>query len=203
MPADLVFPKNNEPELIQMAEYLGFSDLYLIYQYQKNISQYKQKIHALQQNTKINLSLGLIANQQDIQKAKNICNFVITPSSNNNQYIFEKQKPNLIYDLETLPQKDSLHFRHSGLNQVLCSLAKQNNITSGISFNTVLHSKNKAVLLGRTMQNIMLCRKYKVKMRIASFASLPYEMRSASDLASLGIVLGMHPREAKQSLAQT
>jgi RNase P/RNase MRP subunit p30 len=50
------------------------------------------------------------------------------------------------------------------------------------------------------MQNIDFCRKYKIKTAIASFARNPYEMRGPRDLMSFGIVLGMHPKEANDSL---
>ena len=50
------------------------------------------------------------------------------------------------------------------------------------------------------MQNVRFCRKYKVNTVIASFASKPEEMRSAHDLISFGISIGMHPKQAKESL---
>ena len=37
-------------------------------------------------------------------------------------------------------------------------------------------------------------------MIIASFATNPYEMRGAKELESLGVALGMHPKEAKEAL---
>ena len=43
-------------------------------------------------------------------------------------------------------------------------------------------------------------KKYKVKTLIASFASDPYGMRAPNDLASFFVSLGMHPKEAKDSL---
>ena len=50
------------------------------------------------------------------------------------------------------------------------------------------------------MQNIRLCRKYKVKMVLASFATDKFEMRDARDLISFGVCLGMNPGEAKKAL---
>jgi RNase P/RNase MRP subunit p30 len=47
----------------------------------------------------------------------------------------------------------------------------------------------RAVLLGRMKQNLRICKKYKVKIRVFSFALKPYEIRSEKDLESLGKVL--------------
>ena len=51
--------------------------------------------------------------------------------------------------------------------------------------------------MGRIMQNIRLCRKYNVSMVFASFAEAKWEMRSAKDLMSFAVLLGMTPKEAK------
>lgn len=185
---DIIFPQNNEKEFIAIAEKLDFSGLIFIYPYQKNINP-QEKITELQKSTKLKLSFGLIAEQEDILKAKNKSDFVITNSAN--QKTFEKLKPNLIYNLESNPKKDSLHYRLSGLNQVLCNLANQNNIIIGFSINSILNSKDKQQYLGRIMQNIQFCKKYKIKTKLASFATNPYEMKAAKDLSSLGIVLGL------------
>ncbi len=96
--------------------------------------------------------------------------------------------------------KDKLSSRDSGLNQVICKLAHENKIAIGFSFSEILKSKEKHKILGRIMQNIRLCRKYKVKMVLASFANNKWEMRSPKDLFSFGIVLGMTGKEANDAL---
>jgi RNase P/RNase MRP subunit p30 len=86
------------------------------------------------------------------------------------------------------------------LNQVLCNLAKKNKVVIGFSFNEVLKSKDveRAKIIGRMQQNIKLCRKYKVDMIIASFATNKYEMRSLNDLKSFARVIGMNSQEVKK-----
>ena len=54
--------------------------------------------------------------------------------------------------------------------------------------------------MGRMMQNVKLCKKYKVNMVISSFATSKFELKSPSDLISFGIILGMTPKEAKESI---
>ena len=106
----------------------------------------------------------------------------------------------IIVSSEKLAEKDSLHYRNSGLNQVTCKLAKQNKIAVAFSFNDILKSNDKAKLLGRMMLNVKLCRKYKVKTVVASFATNKYEMRSSHDLLSFAEIIGMTPKEAKEAL---
>lgn len=107
-----------------------------------------------------------------------------------------KKDINLIMGLEKKAEKDSLHQRISGLNQVYCKIAVRNKTAITFNLQDVLNARDKHIILGRIMQNIMLCRKYKVKMIIASFAKDKYGMRNPKDLMSLGISLGMTPKEA-------
>ena len=120
---------------------------------------------------------------------------------NPDRNIFERKKSVVVYNLEE-QKRDFIHFRNSGLNQVLCKLAKKNNIAVAFNFNLVLNNDemSRSQILGRMMQNVRFCRKYKVNTVIASFASKPEEMRSAHDLISFGISIGMHPKQAKESL---
>lgn len=188
---DIIFPNKNEKKFIEIAEKLYIKELYLIYTYQKNINPIKELVESLQQTTKIKLKLGLIAQPNDISKAKNLCRFVISISSDNDQKTMEKLKPSLIYDMEYSTQRDPMHLRASGLNQVLCKLACQNDIIIGFSFSSLLNADKQkaAIILGRIKQNLRFCRKYNVNTLIASFAKDPYEMRAEKDLNSLISIL--------------
>jgi len=180
---EIVFPQDNEKEFIALAEKLNIKELCLVYSL-KNKDK-KQEITKLQLKTKVKLKFGIIAEAKEIQKAKNISKFVITSSSTNDQQTLEKHKPNLIFNLENSLQKDKLHYRNSGLNQVLCNLAHENKTTIGFSFSEILNSKNKTRLLGRIIQNLKLCKKYKLNCILVSFAKKPFEMRNEQDLKSL------------------
>jgi len=92
-------------------------------------------------------------------------------------------------------EEDFMHFRNSGLNQVLAKLAKKNNIAIGFSFNKILklNNEDKIDLLGKVMQNIMLCNKYKVKMVIVNFINNELDERNVNDIRDLGLTLGMRP----------
>lgn len=120
----------------------------------------------------------------------------------NNRIVVEMKKIDVLLSPEKGVVKDSLHHRNSGLNHVICKLAQNNDIAIGFNLNDVLISKGvrRADTIGRMMQNVGLCRKYKLRMVLGSFAYDKWQMRAKNDIISFGIVLGMHPKEAQKSL---
>src|SRR3989344_1223899 len=85
-----------------------------------------------------------------------------------NRYALEDNKINILLNPENNKNRDFMHARNSGLNQILCRLANKNNKPIGINFNSLLEMNEieRIYALGRIMQNIKLCRKYKVKVSI-------------------------------------
>jgi len=199
---DIVFPKDNEKKMVNMAIVLGYSKVYLVYDSNTDFNKIKKKIEDLKKDAKISIEIGVKGDLRNINRFRNEY-FTLVESSDKSRYIIEKIKPNVIFDLEVFGRKDFIHHRNSGLNQVLCKIANKNKVIVGINFNNLLKEtkSRKDTIIGRIQQNIKLCRKYKVKMIIGSFASSPYEMRNPNDLMSFLIVLGMHPKEAKESLS--
>ena len=127
---------------------------------------------------------------------------IIAEGSELNRAILENKKIDILVSSENNSKKDFMHYRNSGLNQVLCKLANKNSIAIAFSFNDVLKAKGteRSKIMGRMMQNVKLCKKYKVNMVISSFATSKFELKSPSDLISFGIILGMTPKEAKESI---
>jgi len=82
-----------------------------------------------------------------------------------NRKILENKKVNM-FILNHTNKKDKLKQRDSGLNEVLCKLARDNNITLAINFHELLSEdkKEKAKILSRIIQNIKLARKFKNKL---------------------------------------
>jgi RNase P/RNase MRP subunit p30 len=103
-----------------------------------------------------------------------------------NRASLSTNKVDILIDPHQGIRKDNYHQRNSGLNQVLLKLAKENKVAIGFSFKTILNETD----LGRIIQNIKLCRKYKVKMVI-----LELEERNEADVESLFKVLGMTGKE--------
>ena len=127
-------------------------------------------------------------------------NIVEGISEEKNRKAVENKQVDILLAPERIGKKDRLNQRDSGVNDILCKLAKENDVAIGFSFADLLNSKFRAVLLGRMMQNVRLCRKYKVRMVLASFAKDSWEMRAAYDLLAFGQVLGMTPKEATMAL---
>lgn len=103
----------------------------------------------------------------------------------------EKKQIDILLNPHLLSSKDSLHYRRSGLDHILCNFMGKNNIAMAFT----LKSFNNYVEIGRLMQNIFLCRKYKVKVLFFSYAENIYEMRAKSDIVSLLIILGMSNKQ--------
>jgi len=190
MNIDVVFPDGNEKSFIELAVKLGYDGLCLVYRY-KNFN--KKRFDDMEREVKgIKLFFGLLARAEEVKKAKNVSELVFVKSSDKDRAVIERNKAVFLYGLESLAKRDFIHHR-AGLNQVLCKLAYKNNVMIGFSLSDILMSSgvDRANILGRIMHNVRLCRKYKVKTFIGSFAMKPFGMSSAHDLMAFGTVLGM------------
>lgn len=105
----------------------------------------------------------------------------------------------IIYGFEESDRKDFIHHRNSGMNHIIAKILHDKKIAYGFSFSLVLNGDS-AVIIGRMRQNVKLCRKYKVKMFIGSFAKSETEVRALEDLKVFGKVIGMIGAEVKDSL---
>ncbi|RME54537.1 hypothetical protein D6777_03485 [Candidatus Woesearchaeota archaeon] len=116
-----------------------------------------------------------------------------------NRKTLQNKKVDILLSPEKGIKKDSMHHRNSGLNHVLCKLAKENNIVIAISFSDILNSKNRSDVIARIMQNVKLCKKYKVKIMFGSFAKNKWELRGYEDLKDFAKILGMDDKMAKEA----
>ncbi len=80
-----------------------------------------------------------------------------------NRKILENPDVDILLSPELHNRKNYLKQRDSGLNEVLCKLARQNNIKIGINLDKIkrLDKKQKAIVLAKIRQNIQLCKKTK------------------------------------------
>ena len=129
-------------------------------------------------------------------------NIVVGGDEATNTNALSRKNTNILVYAETSEARDHLNWRNSGLNQMLLKLAQKNDIAIGFCLSSVLEHQGikRSAILGRMMQNVVLCRKYKVRMVLCSFAKDIWGLRSASDLQSFGRVIGMTPSEVKQAL---
>lgn len=183
MYTDIVFPKDNEASYLLYAEKLGWNGICFVHDTRRTVPQSTVKVFSG--------VLGRSAPHADLSLMR----------GDDVRRIVEKIRPDIVFDLEGERRSDGMHERHSGLDHISCSFAKENKVTVGFSFESLLNLTTKT--LGRVKQNIRLCRTYKVPMLIASFATSPYRMRSPHDLQSLFVTLGMHPKEAQDAQLNT
>ncbi len=114
-------------------------------------------------------------------------------SSNNdelNRKILEKEKIDVLL-LNQAGRKDFQKQRNSGFNQVVAKLAKKKNVAIGINLDEILESKGKkkSEILARVQQNIKLCNKNKLHMKLIALKQKT--KRDIYGLKALGLVLGM------------
>jgi hypothetical protein len=165
---DVVVPKGNEKEFIEMAKKLGYSGLCFVYENAKPCS-YDFPVYT-----------GFVCKDK-MKKA----DFVFQ-NSDNRQLV--RKRPTAVFGIEG--KRDFIHQRDSGLDHVIVKEMYVHKVAYLIPFSHILNSNDRERLIGRMIQNIMLCRKYKVKVMIASFAEHPYEMRNAQDLIAFARTLG-------------
>ena len=172
---DYIFMKKSA-ELEKQAAELGF-----------------EKVHFLDSDFVVLKSRTKKELLKEIEKARNqkLKTIYRADSEDMLRFVLERTKVDIVYDMESIHLKDSLHYVRGGLDQVLCKLAAEKGKILAFSFSELLNSSDKARRLARIMFNIKLGKKYDVPMIWCSFASSMEEMRSAKDLQALGRVLGM------------
>jgi len=180
-----VFPKGNDAEFIVLAKRLGFSGLICVYEKKSEFSKDPFVENAL------------LVRPDQVRAAKQAK--ILTVCQPSREAL--EREADIVGGFESSEGKDKTHYRESGLNQVLCRIAVENNVQVGFSAENILESvgKDRAVLLGRVTQNLLLCRKFKVKVRIASFATKPQNMRASADLVSLFRDLGLDSSQGKSA----
>ena len=114
--------------------------------------------------------------------------------------LIERGVANAVIGLELLEARDSMHARKAGLNQVLAAILAKKRCTVFFDQRAVRTAtrERRAQILGRMRQNVVLCRKYKVRMAVVTLARSPYQLRSPHDLRAFCLLLGMLPGEANQ-----
>ena len=191
---DIVSPKNNEKEFLLFAKRLSYK--WLIFAYPFETFGVPKEI----EQPDLNIASAIIINKpSQAKKASKLADLVIaSPSKQNLRVFIEKVQCDLIINLETLEQRDPLHFRASGLNQVLAKILAKKEKFLCIN-RSILNTKQKSILLGRIAQNIMLCKKYRVPVIMASFAASPLEMLYFHDVISFFNLFQLNPKETKQN----
>ncbi|MBR9706598.1 hypothetical protein GOV14_06185 [Candidatus Pacearchaeota archaeon] len=112
-----------------------------------------------------------------------------------NRKVVENKDVDIFLDPHVHDRKDYMKQRDSGLNEVLCKLAKQNNIKIGIDWPLIkkMAKKDKAIMLSRIKQNIDLCKRTKTQIII-----YPKSL-SNQEISSIFLSLGASTNQAKEA----
>lgn len=162
------FNKKNK-ELSELCTSLGFSKVYFLEDFVLIKGKSKKEV------------------LKEVRKAKGKLTIFKPNSEELMRFALEKTKIDIVYGIESINPKDSVHFVRGGLDQIICRIAKDKGKIIGFSFCEILNSKDKARLLARMMFNIKLCKKYKVRVVFSTFGA---EIRSAKDLDKFFRLLG-------------
>lgn len=122
-----------------------------------------------------------------------------------NRMILENKKVKILLSPEGYSRNDSLYERNSGLNHILCKIAKENSTIIAISLKPLIEkeAKEKAEYLSRIIQNIKLCKKYKVPLILTMLPSSIEQARDTHSLKALARILGMDTKMAEISIDKT
>ena len=203
MQTEIVIPQGNEWQFVEIASKLGIKKIIFLYEFEKFNSKIEEKIESLKKSSlAVDINFGIIAENKNISQSVRYAKFITAKSCDNNRALLENKKIRLVFGLEDNGKKDFMHQRASGLNHIMCELARKNNIAIGFSYGSLLKKTPQLTsqIMGRMTQNISLCKKYKVKTVIASLTSNPYELRAPYDVFSLFSMLGMDGDKIKEGM---
>ena len=148
----------------------------------------------------------ILIDTQNINEAKNLVEkafkqekkpAVIAKDDEFNRKILENKKVNILLFRDFKGRKDKLKQRDSGLNHVLCKLARDNKIGIGFDFSNLfmLDDKELSEHIARLIQNIKLCSKAKV-----NFIVFNAENISKHTLFAFFLSLGASTNNAKYAI---
>jgi RNase P/RNase MRP subunit p30 len=184
MPTDLVFPKGNEEQLVQMAQRLGITHLIFCYELKDPLIKERAKEVAMLAHDGFSTEFAIIvASQQEVNKARTIAKSIVGIAK---PELFEDKRITYVIDFEIGRRDDFIHHRNSGLNQVFIEQAKRTGKVLLVNAHQLLFGKlPEAIVLGRMRQNNDFFKKYKPDVIVVSGAREALEMRAPRDLQNL------------------
>jgi ribonuclease P/MRP protein subunit RPP1 len=116
-----------------------------------------------------------------------------------NRRAIETLKINYLVNVEFGSKKDGLKQRDSGINHVVAKEAAKKGIGFVIDFNylRMLDGEELARVLSRIIQNIKICRRAKVEIKLASFAESKNDLPNEKDIEGFLTSLGMSSQQVK------
>ncbi len=201
------FTKEIEKEL----EKKNFTPVFLHTLNYSNKTQARNEIDKIKQNItyRFNAIQIIIENldnstQQFINSLKQDFDLVVGVGGLNkvNRFFLEQTNIDFLQDPQNsqfTPKFDFIHHFNSGLNHVLCQIARENNINFLFSLN---FTKNKRLIskeTGRFIQNIKLARKYNINIYSNFIINHEYDIKTIKELDAINNLLKLSTKEIKTS----
>lgn len=147
-----------------------------------------------------NKNLDLV--RKEIKREKEFQKKIIVQAQNEkfNRKILENKEVDVLLSPEFNNLNDKLKQRNSGLNEILCKIAKKNDISIGIELKKIinLQKKDKTKILSRIIQNISLCKRIGTKILI-----IDKEKFSKQEIFSFFLSLGCSTKKTKEIFLNT
>jgi RNase P/RNase MRP subunit p30 len=133
--------------------------------------------------------------KNQIKKAAEKPVIVLAQNDEFNRKILEYGHFDIILGIERGDRKRTLRNIDSGFNEVLAHIAAKNRVALGIDLEELnqLKKHEQALRLERIIQNIKLCRKAKVKIRLLNY-------KDKKDAFAFMISLGASTQQAKMAI---
>ncbi len=103
------------------------------------------------------------------------------------RFLLEHTKVSIVFGIENIHYKDSVHYPRTGFDQVLAKIAAENCKVIGFSFSDILEIDDnfkRGMILNRIKYIIKFCKKYGVSYYLFNLSSNIDEIRSRKDLES-------------------
>ncbi len=197
---DICLPKGNEKGLSEQAKELGYGEVVFLYPTRGELLEKKKVFPAV----------GFYLRAEKISDLKKINSVYLeadlTAVSSQDESVIRaaasNPKVDLLFEITSASGKDHLHYRRSGVNDIVVNIAKKSGQSYGLSFRHFLEQKPiaRAKILGREMQNIRLARR-KIPIIIASFSEIPEQIRKPENLQTFSRVLGLNHPQSRAATA--
>ena len=196
---DIVIPKNNESEFVDIAKRLNIHHLCFLYD-TKVFLEKKKIIEGLNKKNKdIKLYAGIkLSNTNRILNIKHKLkpDLILSDKADRSKI---RKGIDIIFNVEQA-EKDFLRYRNSGLDFVKAKMFVENDIIYAISLSQMIASQEKTErpkLIARMIQNVKIARKKKLNITFASFANNPMQLRGISDIVAFATSLGFSTQQIK------
>lgn len=191
---DIILPQGNEKELAAMAARMGMRSLLALYP--------AGRAPASLPKLECDIVVGTLCDANRAEAALQKGGIIALISSDNDRVVFERRAaPKLLLGIGENPKGDRMHQREGGLNQPLVNALRKHEAIIVLAVSSLLQrdGEQRALLLGRWMQNASIARRAGVRTLIASCASTPAGLRAAAERKSIGVLVGLHESEALTS----